>query len=514
MQLYYGEQQYLNMETVGFLPSTAKFGFCRSSRRESVFTHLYSTLTLNELKGIAKEKFYVVHPTQTNVWKTIDSWDDKPVYSFKGLEEHNFALSFFEHLYAPTFEDCVATSEEVCEFIDWTKSSGWPLNYLGLKTKADTVPYIAGRQFYDKSKTLPIWSCSGKEEYKDVDDINIDKIRVFQIPSFDLLSSQLKFGKRISLAIKSFLWSAYGFCPYYGGFDKLARNLLRKRFRGCYDVSGWDKFIPVLEDIYSILKKDCKIPDDDIEEFKWMCFHTCNYFMKLPDGRVVMKDYGNASGSGTTTRDNIFAHVIIFAAGLYAAYKKKNGIAPSLQKVSEQLVYLFGDDNVFSVDEDFSLICDFDFLKDHLSHYGLKLKFFFGGEDYPLEKLSFLGASFKERDGIWYPLYDVERLATSMVYEKNKLTLGQHISKIFTLMVMSYPSDSHGVFRDAYKSLINSELVLNSLDDPLLQSFHACGIPSEESIKGFFTGVEAEGKKSQLRQLFDFSVASETISGL
>lgn len=81
-------------------------------------------------------------------------------------------------------------------------------------------------------------------------------------------------------------------------------------------------------------------------------------------------------------------------------------------------------------------------------------------------------------------------------------------------MVMSYPSDSHGVFRDAYKSLINSDLVLNSLDDPLLQSFHCCGVPSEFSVKGFFTGVEAEGESSPIRKLFSFSTFEGVLSEL
>jgi len=56
--------------------------------------------------------------------------------------------------------------------------------------------------------------------------------------------------------------------------------------------------------------------------------------------------------------------------------------------------------------------------------------------------------------------------------------------------------------------------VLNSLDDPLLQSFHCCGVPSEFSVKGFFTGVEAEGKSVPIRKLFSFSTFEGVLSEL
>jgi len=69
-------------------------------------------------------------------------------------------------------------------------------------------------------------------------------------------------------------------------------------------------------------------------------------------------------------------------------------------------------------------------------------------------------------------------------------------------------------FRDAYKSLINSDLVLSGLDDPLLREFHACGIPSENSIQGFFTGAEAEGSANPLKELFSFSVLEGLLSKL
>jgi len=109
-----------------------------------------------------------------------------------------------------------------------------------------------------------------------------------------------------------------------------------------------------------------------------------------------------------------------------------------------------------------------------------------------LHTLSFLGASFKKMpSGLWYPLYDVERLATTMVYENDELTLSQHIGKAFTLMVMSRPSDHFETFYNAYRALISSDLVRNNLHDPSISSYALVGTPSVYDIDAFFSGNES-----------------------
>jgi len=483
------------MQAIGTLPGKKISNVIRGSRRESVFSSLYGIVNLQSLREIALEKFKVVFPTEENYYKTVSSWDQKPEYGYMNKESHKFGMIFFDHYYAGLMKDCIATCEEICEYIDWTKSPGWPHTHFGFRTKEELVAVLADTLFFDRTGTLPIWNVSGKIEFKAYEDIEENKIRLFQIPSFELLYSQLKFGKRISLRLMNYRWSAYGFNPYGGGFDRLARKLLKKRFRGCYDVSGWDKFLPLLPDMYDVMFRNCCIPSEQIEEFKWTVENTCNFVLKLMNGTCIRKTYGNASGSGCTTRDNIFGHIIIFAAGLFKAYKQKNGENPPFSLVSDQLVNLYGDDNVFSIDEEFSLMCDQDFLGQHLGEYGLKLKFFYGGDESDLSVLSFLGANFKLMpSGFYYPLYDVERLATTMIYEYDRLELHQHLSKAFTLMIMSRPSDRFQTFYKAYEALVNSELVLSNIDDPRVSAYVTVGKPSVFDIDAFFTGNEAGEK--------------------
>lgn len=491
------------MPILGHVPGTKLIkNKIRSTRNESQYTKLYGTILRDKLKDIAADHFYVVNTTNENYYKTVKSWDEKPAYTYEGTEEHKFGVLFFEHFYKNLMTDCIASSEEICAYIDWTKSPGWPHTHFGFRSKAELVQVLSDTLFADRVQTLPLWNVSGKVEFKQLSDIEQNKIRLFQIPSFELLWSQLKFGKRISLRMLQYHWSAYGFNPYAGGFDRLANLLLKKPWRGCYDVSGWDKYLPLLKDIYSVLLENGNIPEDEMEEFMWMCENTCDFILKTMDGNVFVKRYGNASGSGCTTRDNIFGHIIIFAAGLYAAFYKKYNTSPSFELIRDQLVYLYGDDNVFALDDEFSYLCDEQFLGEHLAKYGLKLKFFFGGLNANLETLSFLGAHFKWFNNRYYPKYDITRLATTMLYEQERLSLSQHIGKAFTLMVMSRPHAEFDIFYQSYKQLISSKEVQHNLDDPSIKSYAFVGAPEICAIDAFYCGSESDSIKSLM---LDFS---------
>lgn len=502
MRKFCGVQSYRHLKQVGTLPGSEIKNKRLCSRKTSKYAKLYDRVSYQNLCDLAGDRFYVVLPTETNYYKTVSSWDMKPSFTYEEEISYLFAKQFFEHFYTPIMTDCIASSEEIAGFIDWSKSPGWPHTYFGFRSKSELVQALSETLFYERTQCPPFWNVSGKIEFRSREDIEENKIRLFQIPSFELLYSQLKYGKRISLRLMNYQWSSYGFNPYGGGFERLAQNLLRKPYRGCYDVSGWDKFLPLLKDIYLILQKNCQIPDSEMEEFLWMAENTCGFLLKLQNGNVLLKDYGNASGSGCTTRDNIFGHIIIFAAGLYDAYVSKIGSAPPMSLVRDQLVHLYGDDNVYALDEEFSLMCDQDFLAKHLSKYGLKLKFFFGGLNADLHTLSFLGANFKFKDGHWFPMYDVHRIATTMVYEYSELSLAQHLGKAFTLMVMSYPTGYFDVFQSAYASLVNSDLVQRNLDDPMIRSYSYVGVPEVSSILAFYTGSEAEAISSLM---LDFS---------
>lgn len=450
------------------------------------------------MKDIARDVFYVVAPTYKNIETTIKTWDEKPEYTYSSDQELlKFAIGFLTVEYRDYMKDCKSQSEELYSYIDYTKSPGFPGNYFNITTKRELLSDPGYRKFCEENNhyyipKLPVWTASPKKEFKLMEDILKDKIRMFQIPPFELLRSQLKFGKRISLRLKMEKWSAYGFNPYSGGANGLAMQLLTKPWRFIYDVSGWDKFLPVMNELYSVIKQNCGYDEwsyFEKSEFDWMVQNTVNHILKMPDGSTYLKKYGNPSGSGCTTRDNILAHVMILSYALAEAYRKKNGVMPDYSLLAQQIIYLFGDDSICAVDDEFSFICNEEFLAEVYGRFGLKLKFFVGGFEEPLENLSFLGFTFKKIKKFYYPCYDVVRLASSMIYEDaDTLDRSAHLSKAYVLTIMSYPTQHFGIFNKAYKNLLDS--VSKPLDETEA-SLKRMGPVTERMCEMVYQGLEA-----------------------
>jgi len=452
------------------------------------------------LVELAGDNFMVVNPNNVNVSKTETSWDNFSLGKTRPFDDvyYRFGLEFLYDQFRYAFFEPLSTSEEVASYIDYLRSCGFPANHFGIRTKKELVNCVEYWEWVRVNKFIHpvIWVSCPKKEFKKYEDILEGKIRMFQIPPMYFLQSQLKFGRKSSEAIKSHPWSAYGFNPYRGGVDRLARRLFSKRIRLIYDVSGWDKYIPILSDVLAQTYRASSpyLSDDDKIELKWVIENTAMAYMKLTDGTVVCKWYGNPSGSGTTTRDNILAHVVIVAHALSECYFLKYGVYPKVDLLLAQLVQLFGDDSVLGLDDDFDFILNDGYLHNHFTKYGLKLKYLRGGYNAPLENLDFLGFSFKFMDGFWYPKYDVVRLATSFLYngpEKVDNYREATISKWFTLFVMSYPNEEHFMFRQAYGEIYRKLL---SVQDPTPTelAIRSIGVPDEHVLRSHFLGLESD----------------------
>lgn len=464
----------------------------------------------NELKRLAADKFVMVEPSVQNVNLTIESFDDPKFGPFRD-RFYQTGCEFLMSQYGHIFNDCIATDEETSSYIDWTKSGGYHATTYNILTKGDLIKderFLKSDYHLNPELTIPIVSVAVKRELKLKQDVLINKIRLFFISEFHLCKEQIRFGKRSSLRLKNLKWSAYGFSPFRGGVHKLALRLLSKPCRFYYDVSGWDKFIPLMKDLFDIIRRLSNIPDHLKDKFDWMMQHTAAFICALWDGDIMFKNYGNCSGSGTTTRDNILMHIIIASAFLTEAYFIKNGSLPSFELLAEQIVKLFGDDSVFAVDEEFDYVLyrkdeDDGFLRTFFKRYGMKLKFLYGGTDFPIEKMEFLGFRFHNIHGRYYPYYDPVRLATSFIHTNDKCDmLASYVSKCFVLTLMGYATEYRDTFLDAYKHLIISIQKIDNLK-PELQSFANIGPLTEEILETFYSGLESS--------LVDFSFFESTL---
>lgn len=504
------------MKFLGSVPSKTRMS--DSERRYTRTENIYNRQSVHSqtLKEIAGDSFQVVIPTRDTVEKVIKSWDERNPITYQKSVFYGYAKQYLSGMYSSIFKNPLPSDEQVFEWMDMNKSPGYPASFFGLKSKKECYGdpgYRKFREEFDFCLTrVAFHKVTPKIEFLPLESILAPKCRLFVIPELLLLEQQLRYGKQISLNMKNFKWSAYGFNPYMGGTDRLARRLLSKPIRFFYDVSGWDKFLPLLDDIYSIIERwngYSNWSEEDKRRWRWMVDNTVNMVNVMYDGSTYLKNYGNGSGSGTTTRDNILAHILIMATALSKAYYDKFGVLPTPDLLDEQVVQLFGDDSVCAVDDEFDHILNDGFMADVFASFGMKMKYFFGGRDYPLEKMEFLGFKFKEIDGSYYPLYDVKKLATSMVYNGvNSNTREATLSRIFILNFMSYPCAEHQIFvsfaldianyMSKFSDLSPTEAVMvrliQTMDKEIMSSIFL-GEESSFVFQIFFPNMEVEGIK-------------------
>lgn len=463
-----------------------------------------------QLLDHAGDTFYVGRPTQENVEFTIQSFDKRQPTSYHD-NFHDYAMRFLE-CYSGIFDDCILSSEELMAEIDLTKASGHPGPYFGLFTKHDLINDDLFQEYFDcqiylNDTELCIWTVYPKKEMKTLEDLKNNKIRLFTIPPYCLLYEQVRFGKKSSLGLKGFGWSAYGFNPYGGGVNKMAERLLQFDILFDLDVSGWDKFLPLMEQIYKEFIMKHTLPqctDNNRRNFVWMCENTYNFIFKTPMGHAFLKKFGNPSGSGTTTRDNILAHVVIVASMLAECYFRKFGCMPTFALLRSQFIQLFGDDNIGGVTNEFDYILTPNFVEKHYEKYGMKLKFKHIVTNKDLTQLTFLGFKFTMKNSIWMPAYDYVRLATSFIYESpDKDNREGFLSRAFTLTFMSYPTPYFSIFFNAYKSICKNIRSTNTQLTPAEDTFLSFSTLRDDDFYSMFTGTESSQRKVSFFLLSD-----------
>lgn len=518
--------QFTKHKIVGLLPKSGVLSHQIYRRNKSPYFSEYKNLkAIKFLKDLAGDKFATVVASQENVDKTVKSWDKygpEDATCFNQLKtELLISKEFFKMEYGALFKDIIAEAEEIMDSFDLTKSPGFPATHQGIRTKERYFKSDISKLMEALRHILPvIYNGVPKVEVKDMVDILERKIRIFCVSPAHYLYFQKKFTLRLSERFKLFKWSAYGINLYSSGANKLCTHLLGKWARFCYDISGWDKFIPLMSLIYDIqreLMKDNNEYNDFKEDFEWVAQNLTDMLIRLPNGEVLLKRLGNPSGSGSTTLDNIRMHIILYSTLLAKAYFDKNGEYPTLGLIAEQIAYIFGDDIIGAIDESFSLFVDRNWLATHLRMFNLELKFLYINttnyrderdflDDESQKPLSFLGATFIKKRESFIPCYDPERLAHSCVYDLKKIELPGYLSKIMTLTIMSYGSGYFQQFLAFFKDYCNIPEVSKS-ELPEIRAIREIAYTlDEDMVHEFYTGIESTS--SCIAEFFEYDILS------
>jgi len=445
--------------------------------------------------------FYKVSPSKSSVWKSINLMDQDPCYDFRKHHYWSATRALVEDMLDPVWSRTGPSSLDTV-LVDMVidTASGFPFRVLGFKKKKDVLAnndlmtYCLYINFDDPD---PIWSVSGKVEWYPSKKIDDDKIRTFIIPPFHLLLWQLLLYKEQNEAMKGKWWSAYGFNPYRGGVDRMARRLAKCKRTVTLDVVKWDRKLPVMDEVYEI--RNMYVPPSHVLMAQWTTRNTIRSYLLLPDGTVVKKKCGNNSGSGDTTVDNIVAHEHVSGLNLMTLYEGNSAY------VAEVPLYLFGDDSIGGLPDVPQDMTDVEIEESYRATYRL-----FGFELDPF-KISdspvgheFLGFTIVEWQGYYIPRYPVGRIAASFCYCIENLKMPALVSKAWTLTVMSAGSgpETYSLFADALYWMLDSQF---DNRDPVVASYVEIGVPSYEACMSFYTGLES----SYSFDLFDYSVLED-----
>ncbi len=431
---------------------------------------------LEDLKG----DYVFSRPSRNTLDISVRKMDRKVNYSFRTDPAHYRALGYIESMFREALTTRHMTLEEVMLDIDWTKATGVAWTNAGFKHKSDVLRSGMVKAVLDESTVLkvkPVWKAVGKEEFRTRRDyVDLAKQRTFIIEPFELLFHRKRLFGLQNERMKCVGWSAYGINPYEGGVWGMARRLTKNKHFFMLDGKLWDRIFALLNEVYEMRTK--YIPDDPF--IKWVVENGICSYVILPNGDIVFKTWGNNSGSGCTTGDNILGMCVCVAHVFFYL-----GITES--QLDQVVMYAFGDDVLGSHSFDFTDQEMEAAFKHVFGLYGVELDPFVSGDN--LEDFSFLGFSFKKLGDYWIPKYPLERLAYSFLYEPNSVKVEAEISKMCSLMLMSAGNG------EDYYNLFRSSLcdVLLNCDCPTaiqLRHDHFRSVPVYNSVINWYLGLE------------------------
>jgi len=240
--------------------------------------------------------------------------------------------------------------------VNFKSSPGKPWINQGYRTKKDVIdsPDFPIR-LYDLRR--PVWHATTKTEFLPLEEVLDGKARSFFISPCEYVIQQKRHYDTQDAAMKSRcndfqnFWSRYGFTKQYNGIDLLAHahsDLFVEHEMG--DVSGWDRLLPILSDVYDIRESYLSSRVAASPYLPILRDGLENQYIVMPNGEIYIKSHGNPSGSGKTSTDNTIAHLIIRFHFWIRFCKLVLGRFPTYSEILDNVIEsLYGDDYLSSV---------------------------------------------------------------------------------------------------------------------------------------------------------------------
>jgi hypothetical protein len=430
--------------------------------------------------------------------KVYEWYPDKEVLR---LAEEAFALICGRYM-----RGNIQTFEQILPRIDKSRSPGYPFN-LRYKTKGDVLACEYGYGFVVQmiSQILSTgkcrgefvvrpgyvvvychayWQTSGKGEMRTVDkllhpDVAKRKTRTFMAGDFVCHCCALMlYGDQNDELLRMSHekeWSAVGMSPWYGGWDRMARELLGKESPdeakfACEDVSHMeasvnDYFQTVIYRVRNEnLVNEFLKPEEVSNLMTWVFENSVYSYCLDVLGYLLLLIGKNKSGHFNTLTDNSLCLILVNLYRMVYDMKHRlfiqmphggcaHALPPHLPVLQEVLMCYFNTSARIMGDD--SIILNYDWVERTRSvvrHLGFEIKL-----ECPvglLSESSFLNAGFHRTGLVWYMRPNFDKLRASILFNWKSRSWRLTYVKVCAYRMLVFPFERYRVEADAMLNYI------------------------------------------------------------
>lgn len=418
--------KYLPETYFPIVAGVCKFPVYRNKRCVDPFVKMY--IDENNIEECADWGLPV--PNEEAAYKSLSKYA-KDILSMdeKQVRRMNRAWAWTEEHFSPYMKDSrIMEVEEVVEGLDKNTSSGVPFNRLyqskrELFQDSEIIDWLKrdweelGREDFE---WYAPWTNSLKEEIRPSEKTRLNKIRTFTASPTDLTVH----GNRLFQDMNEKMNAAHvvtsstvGFTPMKGGWSRLVKKL-RKFSKGyALDESEYDSSLRTFlmwgcaQFRWKMLRREDQTPQN-LRRLRQIYKNIVHSLIVSPEGVLILKLGGNPSGSPNTINDNT---LILYTLLCYAWLECLEDNTSHASMCAHTAFCLTGDDNTWSVSDEAHPYFNGKSVIEVWKTLGVTTTSDTLEPRDPID-LDYLSARTVYQNGIPVPMYDHDKLMTSLLY--------------------------------------------------------------------------------------------------
>jgi len=420
----------------------------------------------------------------------------------------NLAAEFMERHFGPYMcNSRIKTVSEVMLGLDYTTSPGFPWTQFAA-TKGElvdrwgeVVPDKTFEQYMEEDwdalldiNYRAVFGNSLKEEIRKREKIEQNKLRTFTAgPIEATIHGNRLFEDQNEKFYASNLKTAsvVGRTPYYQGWDAIYRKLSHFATGWALDETEYDSSIRnymmwAMARFRWRMLREADQTTDNLRRLLTYYSNLINTVIVTAEGVLVMKQGGNPSGSVNTIADNT---LILYMLLAYAWLK----VAPLDNATYEQFnsqvrLALCGDDNTWTASEAVQPFYNARAVINQWNHLGI-ITTTDSLEPRPVEELDFLSAHTTFINGVAVPLYEREKLLTSLLYTEQPRNPAYSLIRICAILRAGWVDEGMRRYARAYIDYLLKRFDHILYNDPDWIEAKA-QIPTESHLRNLFLGTD------------------------